>query len=213
MKIFITGIDTGVGKTFFTGLLGKEIMKYKRVITFKFIQTGNKDNISEDIITHRKIMGIDTLKEDIEGLTCPYVFKFPSSPHLAARLENNVIDTFIVEKNIDILLKNYDYVLIEGAGGVYVPIRENFFTIEWIKKEKLPVIIVSNPRLGSINHTLLTFEALKTKNIKIIGIFYNRFFKENNEIENDTFNLFKTYFKDIIVSDNVTDFLNPILSL
>ena len=85
--IFVSGIDTDVGKTVATGIYAKKLMEQGfSVITQKMIQTGCK-NIADDLLVHRKIQGIDLTAEDLQGDTCPYLFEYPCSPHLAAKLE------------------------------------------------------------------------------------------------------------------------------
>ncbi|EFA27827.1 dethiobiotin synthase [Haemophilus influenzae HK1212] len=89
--IFISGIDTDVGKTVATGIYAKKLMEQGfSVITQKMIQTGCK-NIADDLLVHRKIQGIDLTEEDLQGKTCPYVFEYPCSPHLAAKRESRKI--------------------------------------------------------------------------------------------------------------------------
>ena len=93
----------------------------ERVITQKFIQTGNT-GISEDIELHRRIMGIPLQREDLDGTTCPITFTYPASPQLAAEIDNREIDLSLVEKSTGKLLESYDTVLLEGAGG---PVRSS----------------------------------------------------------------------------------------
>ena len=92
--IFISGIDTDAGKTYMTGMYARRLMEGgKRVITQKFIQTGN-DEFSEDIEVHRKIMGTGLLPEDVEHLTAPIIFSYPASAQLAARIDVDSADCF-----------------------------------------------------------------------------------------------------------------------
>lgn len=89
---FITGIDTDAGKSIVTGVLARDMRaRGERVITQKFIQTGNT-GISEDIELHRRIMGIPLQREDLDGTTCPITFTYPASPQLAAEIDNREID-------------------------------------------------------------------------------------------------------------------------
>ena len=89
---FVSGIDTGIGKTAVTGLMARSLLAAGRdVITVKLVQTGN-DGFSEDIDAHRAICGGIRFPEDDEGLTAPQIFKFPSSPLLAAGLEGRIVD-------------------------------------------------------------------------------------------------------------------------
>ena len=92
--VFVSGIDTGIGKTYATGYLARrEMEKGLKVATLKLVQTGN-EGFSEDIKTHREIMGA-SLPEDADFTTAPQIFRFPSSPELAARLEGRPYDIFI----------------------------------------------------------------------------------------------------------------------
>jgi len=212
MKIFITGINTNVGKTFTTGLLAKEILERKiDIITMKIIQTGNSSKISEDILTHRRLMGIDIKKEDLDGLTCPYVFKFPSSPHLAARLESIDISIEKINNCIKELEKKYKIVIIEGAGGLCTPIKENITTLDWFFKSPMEIIVVTTPILGSISQTILTVKPLVEKGFKPI-VFYNEFFEENETIKIDSFNYLKNYFKNLFISNEIKSIANYLLS-
>jgi len=171
--IFISGIDTDCGKTIVTGLLAKFLQKTgKKVITQKLVQTGCSE-ISEDIETHRKIMNIGLLEEDKNHLTCPYIFQFPASPHLSAKIENTEIDIDKILNSTNKLLEKFDIVLIEGAGGLLVPITSNYSTIDFIAKNKYPIILVSSSKLGSINHTLLSLELIKNKAFYSIPVMSN----------------------------------------
>lgn len=190
--LFVTGIDTDAGKTYATGLLAKKWMNEgKKVATLKFIQTGCKD-FSEDIIKHREIMGV-TLPEDAEGLTAPIIFTYPASAQLAAKLDGKEIDLSKVDKAVDKLKENYDIILIEGAGGLMVPITDDFLSIDFPFTRDLPVILVTNGILGSINHTILSLEALKHRGIKLHSVVYNTFFDNDKIIAEDTFNFISRF--------------------
>lgn len=188
---FISGIDTDSGKTFATGLLAKTLMNQgKTVITQKIAQTGCTD-ISIDIIKHREIMGIDLLEEDISKITCPFCFEMPASPHLAAKLEGKQIDLATINANTATLLAKYEYVLLEGAGGLLVPIAEDIYTIDYIKQRNYPLILVSSAKIGSINHTLLSVEACKNRGINLAGIVFNLFPKVDKNINKDSQSIIK----------------------
>jgi len=190
---FITGIDTESGKTMATGLMARSLYKNnKSIITQKLAQTGC-ENISEDIITHRKIMGINLTEEDNKGLTCPYLFKYPASPHLSAKLENKKIDTDIITNATESLLKKYDIILLEGAGGLYVPLNDELTILDYIEVHNYPIIIVSSSKLGSINHTLLSLDAIKNRDLDVRGIIYNHFPKQDNVLVQDTREVFEKY--------------------
>lgn len=185
-KYFVTGIGTDVGKSIATGWLATEIMKEGRsVITQKFIQTGNK-SMSEDIEMHRRIMGCGLLPEDIERITAPLILSYPASPDLAARIDNVEIDFEMPARMAEELSSSHDVLLIEGAGGIMVPLRKHYLTIDWLREHKMPAIVVTNGQLGSINHTLLTLEALRNAVIDISMVVYNPYFDKDEIICEDT---------------------------
>lgn len=176
---FVSGIDTSCGKTYATGVLAKKAMDNGRnVITQKFVQTGC-EGLSEDIASHRKAMGIPPTPEDIDGTTCPYIFKFPASPHLAAKLEGKTIDPSRIAECTRILEGKYDDVFIEGAGGLMVPVCDGLLTIDYVAKNGLPLILVASAKLGSINHALLSIEACVTHGIRLSRIVYNNWPEED----------------------------------
>lgn len=170
---FISGIDTGIGKTYTTGYLAKLWSEQgQHVITQKLIQTGNVD-VSEDIQQHREIMGTGWLLEDESKLTMPEIFTYPASPHLATKLDGRDIDFAKIEAATQQLAEKFEVVLLEGAGGLMVPLTTEMLTIDYLEQKKFPVILVSSGRLGSINHTLLSLEALKARGLSLYALAYN----------------------------------------
>ena len=171
--LFITGIDTNIGKTFATGLIASALAgQGKRIITQKMIQTGCTD-ISEDIEMHRKIQGIPFTEEDKSGLTCPYIFTYPCSPHMAAEKDGRTIDLAIIAEATRKLQEQYEYVLLEGAGGLMVPNDLHSLTIDYVKEQGYPIILVTSGKLGSINHTLLSLYACKQYGVPVRAVAYN----------------------------------------
>ena len=170
---FISGIDTGIGKTYTTGYLAKLWNEQgQKTITQKLIQTGNTD-ISEDIEQHREIMGMGWFPEDQSKLTMPEIFTYPASPHLATQIDGREIDFQKIADATQQLAEQYDVVLLEGAGGLMVPLTTDLLTIDYIAEKRFPVILVSSGRLGSINHTLLSLEALKIRGLELYALAYN----------------------------------------
>lgn len=190
---FISGIDTDAGKTIVTGLLYKYLLsKNKKAITVKAAQTGCQ-NISDDIIEHRRIAGIELLPEDKAGQTCPYLFNHPCSPHLAAKMENRIIDPRKIADTVFNLTPNYDIILLEGAGGLIVPLAGNYTSADFIKDYRLPVILVTSSRLGSVNHTLLSLEYMRNNNIKLAALVYNEYPAKDKFIAQDSYEVFQQY--------------------
>jgi len=184
--IFITGIDTDAGKTYATAYYARLLaQKNLSVITQKFIQTGCVGS-SEDIEAHRRLLGIGVLPEDELGLTAPVIFSYPASAQLAARIDGRDIDLKLISDSTDELLRRYDRVLIEGAGGLFVPITDDYFAIDYVAEHHLPVVLTVNSRLGSINHTVLSLEAIKARGLDLRAVIYNEYFDNDAEIAADT---------------------------
>lgn len=191
--IFISGIDTDAGKSYATGWLARQLMQQGHTVaTQKFIQTGN-DGFSEDIILHRRIMGIPPLPDDNNLTTSPIIFTYPASAQLAARIDGREIDLNIVDEATRTLAERYDTVLIEGAGGLMVPVTDDYFTIDYVASRKLPIMLVTNGRLGSINHTVLSLEAIKARGIELRAVLYNLHFDTDSVIAADTHGFITRY--------------------
>ncbi|QIA76077.1 dethiobiotin synthase [Rodentibacter caecimuris] len=191
--IFISGIDTDVGKTIATGLYARALMAQGfSVITQKMIQTGCRE-IADDLLVHRKIQKIDLTNYDLDGTTCPYLFEYPCSPHLAAKKQGCVIDTKKIEKSTALLAEKYDYVLLEGAGGLMVPYNDRETTLDYIQAHGYPLILVTSGKLGSINHTLLSLDACKIRNINVLRVLYNRYPEYDPIISEETQRYLKHY--------------------
>ncbi|MDE6115027.1 MAG: dethiobiotin synthase [Muribaculum sp.] len=194
--IFISGIDTDAGKTYATAWLANHLIeKGKRVITQKFIQTGN-EGYSEDIIKHRELMNTELFPEDKDFTTSPVIFSYPASAQLAARIDGKEIDLEAIRRSTSLLASRYDTVLIEGAGGLMVPITDSYFTIDYIADENLPIALVTNGILGSINHTILSLEAIKNRGIKLRYLLYNSYFDKDKIIADDTKGFISRYLKN-----------------
>ncbi len=151
MKIFITGTDTDIGKT----LVSSWICLHTGYDYFKPIQTGGSQNKDSSVVL--KLANVKIHPEI-------YLYQAPLSPHLAAYLENEEIDINTIK------LPNTANLIVEGAGGLLVPINQRYLMIDLVKQLDIPVIIVSSSRLGTINHTLLSLEALKNRQIKTLGV-------------------------------------------
>ena len=155
---FVTGIGTGIGKTVVSAILVEAL----KADYWKPIQSGNLEFTDTDFIKEYTIHHQTIHVEE-------YLFTEPVSPHLAAKLDNNSIDTHHIK-----LPNSNNHFIVEGAGGLMVPLTEKYLIKDLIIKLQLPVIVVSISYLGSINHTLLTIEALKQFNIPVAGIIFNQ---------------------------------------
>ena len=191
--LVVAGIDTGIGKTYVTGLLASALLQQgKKVMTQKIVQTGC-DGMAEDILEHRRLMGIGLQDADREGLTCPSVFRFPASPHLSAALEGTRIDLNHIRRSTLALQQRYDLVLLEGVGGLLVPLTPDLLFADYVRDARYELLLVTSPRLGSINHTLLSIEACVHRGIVIKGVLYNCFEKSDKLIVDDTREVIRHY--------------------
>ncbi|MCC8369486.1 MAG: dethiobiotin synthase [Rickettsia endosymbiont of Oxypoda opaca] len=150
MQVFITGTNTNIGKTLISGWL----CLHTGYEYFKPIQTGGYEHTDSQAISY--LTGNKIHKE-------VYLYQEPLSPHLAAMFENEEIDISKIK-----LPKAKD-LIVEGAGGLLVPINRNYLMIDLIKLFSIPVILVASSELGTINHTLLSLEALRSRDIEILG--------------------------------------------
>ncbi|MFH2122578.1 MAG: dethiobiotin synthase [Pseudomonadota bacterium] len=204
--IAITGIDTDIGKTVATGLLGRWLLgQGKRVITQKLVQTGCGGRTADDILVHRRLMGQELQPEDHQGLTCPYVFAKACSPHLAASLAGQEIDPALIRQATRTLAARYELVLLEGAGGLHVPLTAELTLLDYLEQEGYPLIVVSSPRLGSINHTLSVLELCRNRGLSVLGILYNRYQESDPVISRDSAQLFSSYLRRYGYRDSVID--------
>ena len=192
--IFVTGIGTDVGKSWATGWLAREIADAGHsVITHKFIQTGGHE-VSEDIDTHRRIMGIAMQPRDLDHTTAPLILSYPASPQLSASIDGVTVDYDITIKAIHQLSEEYDTVISEGAGGLMVPLNDDMLTLDLLREhpEFSAAVVVSGDR-GSINHALLTLEALRREGVKVWAVIYNPPFDNDAIIAADTKNYLQNY--------------------
>jgi dethiobiotin synthetase len=162
MKLFITGISTDVGKTIASAI----IVEALEADYWKPIQAGDLDNSD----SHK----IKSLVSNSKTVIHPnsYMLNTPASPHLAAELDGITIDLENIKEPNPESYRDKNHLVIEGAGGVFVPLNDNDCVIDLIQPG-YKVIIVSRHYLGSINHTLLTVETLKNRKINIAGIIFS----------------------------------------
>jgi dethiobiotin synthetase len=166
-SIFVAGTDTGVGKTLIAGALAAALrLKGHRVGVMKPVACGSW----EDSRSLRRSAGVT---DDLQLIT-PVFLKHPLSPNVAARLEKKKIDVGSIDRSFQILSRRYDIVVIEGCGGLLVPITDDFWVVDLIQRLKSHCILVSRSGLGAINHSLLSLEALKKRKIRPLGIVFNR---------------------------------------
>ncbi len=174
MRVFIAGTDTDVGKTYITAALTALLLKKGlHVGVIKWVSTGKADS-SPDIEFVMEKAGLAPLGPGSRlSVACPFCFSFPASPHLAAQMEKREVDHEIVIKETERLEDECDIVLIEGVGGLMVPISPDLLLADLLKKMPSPVILVGRSGLGTINHTLMSVEILRGRGLELSGIVLN----------------------------------------
>ena len=180
---FVIGTDTDVGKTYSSTLLYKALKKYNYQY-YKPIQSGcflrDGKLIAPDVDFLTKFNNID-----YDDSMVSYTLKEEVSPHLSAEMEGTKIEIENVVKHFSDLKNKYSNILVEGAGGLYVPlIRDKFYIYDLIKLLKLPVVLVCGTRIGAINHTMLTLNALKDMGIEVHGLIFNNYKGQFFEYDN-----------------------------
>jgi len=157
---FISGTDTNVGKTIVSSILVTKLSGWY----YKPIQCGSNNNNEIDSDVVKK------LSKNSRIIKETYFFKNPINPFDASLIEKRKI---IIKKIIEIRnIKTNDKIIIEGAGGLYVPIKKNYLMIDLSKDLDLPLILVSRTNLGTINHTLMSLEIIRKRKIKFLGVIF-----------------------------------------
>jgi len=175
--IFITGTDTGVGKTLVSAVILSALHQAGiDAVPMKPVQTGCKSKkgrlIAPDLAFVLQLTGIKTAASE-QHLMCPYRFKPACSPHLAASMAGKRISFSNVRKCFRKLASRHSMVIVEGAGGVLVPLNGKKTMLDLMKMLDLPVILVARPGLGTINHTLLSINKLRGAGLEVKGVIFN----------------------------------------
>ena len=172
---FITGTDTGVGKTYIAcKLIQQYVAQGYKVVGMKPVAAGcdlvDGEWVNDDVL---KLEAAGNVKAP-RALTNPYSFKEPIAPHIAAQLEGKAIEIAVIKQAFDELCKLADIVIVEGAGGLLVPLNSACDMADLAKALNIPIIVVVGIKLGCINHTLLTVEAIKARNCRLEGWIANK---------------------------------------
>jgi dethiobiotin synthetase len=170
---FITGTDTGVGKTVVTACLAT-LFKNHGVGVMKPIETGVDPKCSSAANSDAKLLMEVSGTTDAEEEVCPYRLKVPASPYQASQIAGTPIQPATILEQFKILQSRHNMMLVEGIGGLLVPITARYNVADLALEIGLPLIIVSRIRLGSLNHTLLTINAARQHGLKIKGIILNK---------------------------------------
>lgn len=171
--IFITATDTGIGKTVVAAGLALALrVRGLNVGVMKPVATGC---VGEGrLVSADAVYLFEAAENEYAPLTSPVRFRNPVAPSVASVYEQKEVDLKAVWTAYRELQKHYDYVIVEGIGGLLVPIKKNFLVANLIRELELPIVIVSHVNLGAINHTLLTVDSALMRGFSIKGIIFNR---------------------------------------
>ena len=164
-QLFITGTDTEIGKTLITCILANKYKEMFEVQIYKPVVAGlNKDNKNEDLESYKKI-----IKNVSDHQLSDYILPHYCSPNISAKLTKKKINFQKILKRINSFKEKAKFLIMEGAGGIYCPINDKYTFIDLIDAIKIPVVVVCGIKLGAINHSILTLNALKNKKINVLG--------------------------------------------
>jgi dethiobiotin synthetase len=174
--IFITGTDTGVGKTVVASALARLLhVNGVNVGVMKPVTSGCKEEnghlVSEDAVLLAWSAGVAGADPDM----APYKFRLPIAPSEAAKREGVRIDFRLIADSFARLSSRYDFIIVEGAGGLMVPLSGELLLADLVRHLSLPIIVVARPDLGTINHTLLTCFAARQLGIAVKGVIINNY--------------------------------------
>jgi dethiobiotin synthetase len=172
--VFITGTDTDVGKTVVSAGLALVLRaRGMKVGVMKPVATGCYGG-EERLISQDAVFLMEAAQNEYPPLTSPARFRNPLSPSVAAMLEKKEVDVQGILKSYRQLQKHYDFLIVEGVGGLMVPLKKDYYVANLIHDMGLPIVIVSYAGLGAINHTLLTVDAATIRGLDVRGIIFTR---------------------------------------
>ena len=187
--IFITGTGTDIGKTYVTGLIVKKLAQAGcQPAYYKAAMSGNNRRpdgslIPGDALFVKECAGIE---QDLDSM-CHYVYENAYSPHLASRIEGHPVEMQVVRQGFYFLVPQYDYITVEGSGGILCPICFDEAKIQLedvIKDLHLSCIMIADAGLGTINNVVLTYEYMKAHNLPVKGVIFNNY-HPGNVMEDD----------------------------
>ena len=165
--VFVTGTDTGCGKTSVACALARSVRAAgKRVRVLKPIETGCERGVPADALALAQAAGDDAPVERL----CPYRLEIPAAPEVAARAERTAIELAPIEAALALARADADLVIVEGAGGLLVPISPRLDMAGLAGHLRLPILVATRAALGTINHTLLTLEAARARGLRVLGV-------------------------------------------
>lgn len=171
--LFITGTDTGVGKTYVCARL-MEYLAAKDIRTGyqKWVATGAAKGLPEDLVQCLEAAGI-TPDPDLLEKQVPYSFSYSASPHLAAEMEGRSVDPEYIVAKYTAMAAGCEWLIVEGVGGVMVPLRRDMLLADLLARLLPKTLVVARSGLGTLNHTLLTLECLRRRKVPLLGVVFS----------------------------------------
>jgi dethiobiotin synthetase len=177
--VFVVGTDTGVGKTTVSlGLVAALSQSGRRVAAMKPCETGDGDDAAR--------LHAATGRALDPALTNPYAFHLPAAPEIAARRQGARVELHVIDDAYRALAADADITIVEGAGGLLVPLAGGVTIADLVARLDLPVLIVARTRLGTINHTLLTAEVARRRGLRVVGVIFSRAQRRRGPEEDET---------------------------
>lgn len=191
-NLFITGTGTDIGKTYITGLILKKFIEnQKSAAYYKAAMSGNERDAQGNLIPGDalQVKTVSGTRQPLEEM-CPYVYETAVSPHLAAQIEGNPVEMQEVLHRFDAVCNRYEYVTVEGSGGIVCPMRfdeQNIQLQDFIRARNLNCLLVADAGLGTINSVVLTVEYMRAHQINVKGIVLNHYQKASKLCEDNLF--------------------------
>jgi dethiobiotin synthetase len=170
--LFVAGTDTGVGKTYFCAHFLQYLLDNDLDAGYqKWVSTGDAEH-SADLDYCLQTAGLANSAVDI-NLQVPCRFAYSASPHLAAEIEGRPVDVEVIIDSFRKMAEIFHLLIVEGVGGLLVPLRRDLFLVDLLARLQPPVLLIARSGLGTLNHTLLSLEALRRRNIPVLGVVFS----------------------------------------
>ena len=179
--LFVSGTDTEVGKTYVCARL----LEYAQANNIKagyqkWVCSGSEAAVPEDLAYCQQAAGLP-LDPELVNEQVVYSFRFPASPHLAAAMENRKVDPDVIIEKCSSLAREYEWLIVEGVGGLLVPLRHDLLLADLLGQLQPWTLLVARSGLGTINHTLLSIEAMRSRRIPILGVVFSDAEQDENK--------------------------------
>ncbi len=146
----------------------------------KLVVTGTESGLPPDLAICLEAASIEP-EPGLVGLQAPYSFRFPASPHLAAEMEGCVVDPEVIVESYRALAEKHEWLIVEGVGGIMVPLRRDLLLVDLLARLQPRTLVVARSGLGTLNHTLLTLEVLRSRKIPVLGVVFSDPVKPEDE--------------------------------